>query len=82
VNEEYLESARARVADPCVLINAAAKRAAELARGARPLVPVMPQDERSSLDLALLEIAEGKIEIMLGISAQATETTEETTDET
>ena len=46
-----------------LLINGASKRAAELARGARPLVPMLPQDERSHLDIALLEIAEGKIVI-------------------
>jgi hypothetical protein len=42
----------------------AAKRAAELAHGGRPLVPTMPNDERSHLDIALLEIVEGKIVIV------------------
>lgn len=63
MNEEYLERAKAQVSDLRLLINGAAKRAGELARGARPLVPVMPQDDRSSLDIALLEIAEGRITI-------------------
>jgi DNA-directed RNA polymerase subunit K/omega len=61
VNEAYLEMAKAKVPDVCVLVNAASKRAAELSRGARPLVPVLPQDDRSHMDIALLEIGEGKI---------------------
>ncbi len=63
MNDEYLNLARKKVTDVRLLINGASKRAAELARGARPLVPMLPQDERSHLDIALLEIAEGKIVI-------------------
>jgi len=64
LNEEYLERAKAKVDDVRLLINAAAQRAAELARGgpdSRPLVPVKPDDDRSYLDIALLEIAEEKL---------------------
>jgi DNA-directed RNA polymerase subunit K/omega len=61
LNEEYLARAKEKVDDIRVLINGAAKRAAELARGERPLVPTMPHDDRTNLDIALLEIAEGKI---------------------
>ena len=63
MNDEYLNQAKKKVTDIRLLINGASKRAAELARGARPLVPMLPQDERSHLDIALLEIAEGKIVI-------------------
>lgn len=63
MNEEYLTRAKEKVDDVRLLINGAAKRAAELARGAKPLVPTLPEDERSSLDIALLEIAEGAIVI-------------------
>ena len=66
MNEEYLAKAKATVGDVRLFINGAAKRAAELARGARPLVPTLPQDERTYLDIALLEIAEGKIKISAG----------------
>ena len=65
MNEQYLELAKGKVTDLRILINAAARRAGELARGARPLVPVLPQDERSYLDIALLEIAEEKISLVL-----------------
>lgn len=61
MNEKYLELARKVVPDKRLLINAASKRAAELARNARPLVHVSPQDDRNFLDIALLEIAEGKL---------------------
>lgn len=63
MNEEYLERAKQKVADLRVLINGASRRAGELARGARPLVQVMPGDDRSYLDIALLEIAEEKLTI-------------------
>ena len=64
MNEEYLAQARKKVNDVRFLINGAAKRAAELAHGGRPLVPMLPNDERSHLDIALLEIVEGKIVIV------------------
>ena len=63
MNEEYLARAKDKVDDVRLLINGAAKRAAELARGAKPLVPTLPDDDRSSLDIALLEIAEGVVVI-------------------
>ena len=63
MNEEYLARAKGKVEDVRLLINGAAKRAAELARGAKPLVPTLPDDDRSSLDIALLEIAEGVVVI-------------------
>jgi len=63
LNEEYLERARAQVEDVRLFINGVSRRAAELARGAKPLVPTLPQDDRSNLDIALLEVAEAKIVI-------------------
>ena len=65
MREDYLERAKKVVPDVRVLINGASKRAAELARGARPLVPTLPQDDRSHLDIALLEVADEKIKISL-----------------
>ena len=58
-----MELALEKVGDKRILINGAAKRAGELARGARSLLPINPQDEMSHLDIALLEIAEGKLTI-------------------
>ncbi len=74
MNEKYLEMAQEKVRDVHILINSAAKRAAELSRGARALVPTRPDDKRSHLDLAMLEIAEGKITVSYeedGTQAQA-----------
>ncbi len=73
MNEDYLERAKTQVADVRALINGAARRAAELARGGpdgRPLVPVRPDDDRSYLDIALLEIAEGKLVITAEIDGE------------
>ena len=63
VDGRLLELALEKVGDKRILINGAAKRAGELARGARSLLPINPQDEMSHLDIALLEIAEGKLTI-------------------
>ena len=63
IDGRLLELALQKVSDRRILINGSAKRAGELARGARPLLPINPQDEMSHLDIALLEIAEGKLPI-------------------
>lgn len=70
MNEKYLEEAKQKFDDPRILINAAARRASELARGAKPLVPVLPDDNRSYLDIALLELAEEKIVVSRGEEAE------------
>ena len=60
MNNEYLLRARQVVPDAKVLIVLASKRAAMLASGkSRPMVRCK---EDSFLDIALLEIAEGKLE--------------------
>jgi len=64
LNEKYLEQAKTKVSDLRLLINGASKRAGELAHGARPLVPLAPGQEIDFLDLALLEIAEGRLVIV------------------
>ncbi|NMA42145.1 MAG: DNA-directed RNA polymerase subunit omega [Oligosphaeraceae bacterium] len=61
MNEEYLSSARAKVRDVRLFINGVAKRASQLSKGNRRLVPTLPDDDRSNLDIALLEVAEGKV---------------------
>lgn len=65
MNDAYLEEAKKHFEDKRYLINGASKRATELANGAKPLVSVLPNDDRSYLDIALLEIAEGKLEIKI-----------------
>jgi DNA-directed RNA polymerase subunit omega len=55
-----MEAAKARVPNPPVLINMVSKRVRQLNAGLRPYVRPSHPDE-SKLDIALREIAEGKI---------------------
>ncbi len=67
MNEEYLNRARMKVTDVRLFINGVSKRTMQLSNGSRRLVPTTPEDERSNLDIALLEVAEGKIIIKSGV---------------
>ena len=66
MNEEYLARARAKVDDVRLFINGVCKRAAQLSKGYRRLVPTNPNDDRSNLEIALLEVAEGRVIIKPG----------------
>ena len=59
MNNEYLERAKEIIVDPLVLSIVAARRARQIAMGARPMVKC---DSENHLDIALLEIAEGKLD--------------------
>lgn len=59
MNNQYVEKALEQIADKNLLVNLASKRASEISRGSKPLVSV-PVDT-VPLDIALLEIAEGKV---------------------
>ena len=56
MNNSYLERAKQNIPDPPILSVVAAKRAKQLALGARPMVKTA---DENLLDIALLEIAEG-----------------------
>ncbi len=58
MNNIYLERARKVITDPKILSIVAGKRARQLAWGARPMLKC---DTANHLDIALLEIAEGKL---------------------
>ena len=58
MNNDYLERARQVVPDAKTLILLATRRANELACGARPMVRCKDENH---IDVALLEIAEGKL---------------------
>ena len=60
MNLELLESARERVGNVPILVNMASKRVKQLNAGMRPYVKPLSQDE-DKLDIALREIAEGKL---------------------
>jgi DNA-directed RNA polymerase omega subunit len=60
VNNAYLEKAKKHIPEPKELSIIASKRAKQLALGARPMVKCRDENH---LDIALLEIAEGKLSI-------------------
>lgn len=68
MNEEYLARAREKVDDVRMFIVGVSRRARELSKpgAARVLVKLPPNSEMSPLDIALLEVAEGKIVIRPG----------------
>ena len=51
--------------DRYLMAKAVGKRAEELTNGAKPLVDNMNLKEHKATDIALVEIAEGKIEIIV-----------------
>lgn len=66
MNEEYLARARKNVKDVRLFINGVSRRAAQLAKGAKQLVHPVTDEPLSHLDIALLEVAEGKVIIKEG----------------
>jgi DNA-directed RNA polymerase subunit omega len=65
MNATYLEKARERMPNIPLLVNVVSKRARQLNAGHRPLVkPDKP--DMDHMDLALKEIAEGKLSAELG----------------
>ena len=58
MNNSYLERAKKVIPDPQILSIVASKRARQLAMGKRPMLKC---DTANHLDIALLEIAEGKL---------------------
>ena len=60
MNLELLESARARIPNVPILVNMASKRVKQLNAGMRPYVKPLSMEE-DKLDIALREIAEGKL---------------------
>ena len=66
MNNAYLNRAKEVIPDPQVLSVVAAKRARQLATGARPMIKC---DSSNLLDVALLEIAEGLLSYEFGADA-------------
>ena len=60
MNLELLESARVRIPSVPILVNVASKRVKQLNAGMRPYVKPLSMEE-DKLDIALREIAEGKL---------------------
>ncbi len=68
MNNVYLTRAKEVIPDPQVLSVVAAKRARQLATGARPMIKC---DSSNLLDVALLEIAEGLLSYEFGADEPA-----------
>ena len=66
MNNAYLNRAKEVIPDPQILSVVAAKRARQLATGARPMIKC---DSSTLLDVALLEIAEGLLSYEFGTDA-------------
>jgi DNA-directed RNA polymerase subunit omega len=64
MRSDYLESALRVVGDPNILINVVSRRVKQFKRGNRPLIDSL--EKLSPEDIALREIAEGKITYQLG----------------
>jgi DNA-directed RNA polymerase subunit omega len=64
MRDDYLYNARQKITDPYILINVVSRRVKQLRRGSRPLVESL--EKLSPEDIALREIAEGKISFELG----------------
>lgn len=83
MNNAYLAKAKQFITDPQILSVVAAKRARQLAGGARPMIKC---DCKNLLDIALLEIGEGLLSYEFGDAEPAAEAAEpveaETAEET
>jgi len=64
MREDYLRNAQKIITDPNILVNVVSRRVKQLRRGNRPLVVSL--EKLSDEDVALREIAEGKISYQLG----------------
>lgn len=63
MNNAYLARAKKQIPDPQILSVVTARRAKQLALGARPMIKC---DSQNHLDVALLEIAEGLLTYEFG----------------
>lgn len=64
MRDDYLNNALVVIDDPNILINVVSRRVKQLRRGGRPLVESL--EKLSFEDIALREVAEGKISYTLG----------------
>ena len=64
INESLLERAKEKINNPKELVHIASLRAKQLARGTGK--PMVKTESDNFIDIALLEIAEGKLDIDRG----------------
>lgn len=66
MRDDYLAKALAVIPDPYILVNVISRRVKQLRRGSRPLVESL--EKLLPEDIAMREIAEGRISYELGSS--------------
>jgi DNA-directed RNA polymerase omega subunit len=69
LHKKYIADALTQIKDPPVLVNAVSKRVRQLCAGDRPYVKPLPGDDPE--DVALREIAAGKLTIEIDLSEAA-----------
>ena len=69
MNVTYLDRAKNRIENIPLLINMVSRRVRQLNNGQRPLVKRL-HTHQSNLDIALMEIAEGKLTVEFTASTQ------------
>jgi len=72
MNSKLLEAALQRVGSPELLVNVVSRRVRQLAQGHRPLVPAGPRMDHA--DVALKEIADGKLSFDVPVVGSEEET--------
>lgn len=68
MRDDYLRNAAAVITDPTILINVVSRRVKQLRRGYRPLVESL--EKLAPEDIALREIAEGRISYQIATAAE------------
>jgi DNA-directed RNA polymerase subunit omega len=68
MRDSYLLAATKVISDPYILVNVVSRRVKQLRRGSRPLVESL--EKLSTEDIALREIAEGKISYELATAEE------------
>ena len=74
MRDDYLQNALKVITDPTILVNVVSRRVKQLKRGNRPLVESL--EKHSAEDMALREIAEGKITYALATVEDLAHTTQ------
>jgi DNA-directed RNA polymerase subunit omega len=71
MNSLYIDEASKVVPEPQILVNMVSKRVRQLSAGSRPMVPV--EGRMGLADIALAEIAQGRLTIVPAPEAEETQ---------
>lgn len=71
MNSQYIDEAAKVIPDAQILINAVSKRVRQLSEGSRPMI--MAEPRMGLADIALCEIAQGRLTVKPGESLESDE---------